>query len=132
MASWLSVMKNKKLINPSTRKYARDFLEYGENKEGHWNHDRVMEQIKRAVDIAEIKCPKRNGWHHVWVCDHRIDTTRMVEDDTRKALAEMEDFKNEKYLIEHFLISKGHIPVFLPKFHPELNPIERVWVQLKS
>ena len=27
--------------------------------------------------------------------------------------------------------SEGHIPVFLPKFHPELNPIERVWAQLK-
>ena len=27
--------------------------------------------------------------------------------------------------------SKGHIPVFLPKFHPKLNPIEKVWAQLK-
>ena len=28
-------------------------------------------------------------------------------------------------------MQKGHITVFLPKFHPELNPIERVWAQLK-
>jgi len=49
----------------------------------------------------------------------------------RETLAEMDDFKNEKSLIEHLLIWKGHIPVFLPKFHPELNPIERVWAQLK-
>lgn len=55
----------------------------------------------------------------------------MVGDDIRKILAEMDDFKNEKSLIEHYLISNGHIPVFLPKFDPELNPIERVWVQLK-
>ena len=41
------------------------------------------------------------------------------------------DFKNEKSMIEHFLVGKGHIPVFLPKFNPELNPIERVWAQLK-
>ena len=26
---------------------------------------------------------------------------------------------------------KGHIPAFLPKFHPKLTPIERVWAQLK-
>ena len=45
---------------------------------------------------------------------------------------EMEDFKNKKSLIEHFLISKGHIPVFLPKFHQGLKPIERVWAQLKQ
>jgi len=43
----------------------------------------------------------------------------------------MDDFKNEKCLIEHYLISKGHIPVFLTKFDPELNLTERVWAQLK-
>ena len=49
----------------------------------------------------------------------------------RKTLAEMDDFKHEKSLVEHYLVDKGHIAVFLPKFHPELNPIERVWAQLK-
>ena len=34
-------------------------------------------------------------------------------------------------MIERFLVGKAHIPIFLPKFHPELNPIERVWAQLK-
>ena len=43
----------------------------------------------------------------------------------------MEDFKTEKRFIKHFLISKGHIPVFLPKFYTELTPTERVWGQLK-
>ena len=162
-------------------------MEYGENKEGYWNRDKFMGQIKRAVEMAEIKYPKTDGWHHIWIFDHSschtamvddaldaskmnvnggkqrimrdpvwqgrvhkmnyslgvakgmrvvlqergVDTSRMVVEDMRKALAEMEDFKNEKCLIEHFLISKGHIPIFLPKFHPELNPIERVWAQLK-
>ena len=55
-----------------------------------------------------------------------VDTTGMVADKMRETLAEMDDFKNEKSLIKHLLIWKGHIPVFLPKFHPELNPIERV------
>ena len=29
------------------------------------------------------------------------------------------------------LIEKAHIPYFIQKFHPQLNPIERVWAQLK-
>ena len=177
-----------KLVNPSTRKYAREFLEYGENKEGYWNRDKFMEQIKRAVEMAEIKHPKNNGWCHVWVFDHSschaamaddaldvnkmnvnpggkqrkmrdtvrqgrvqkmnyalrvpkgmhavlqergVDVSGTAAENMKKALAEMEDFKNEKSLIERFLISKGHVSVFLPKFHRELNPIERVWAQLK-
>ena len=46
-----------KAINPSMKKYARAFLEYGENKEGYWIRDKFMEQIKRAVDMAELKYP---------------------------------------------------------------------------
>ena len=60
-----------------------------------------------------------------------VNTSRMVGDQMREILAEMDDFKDEKSLIEHYLTERGHIPVFLPKFHPELNPIERVWAQLK-
>ena len=40
----------------------------------------------------------------------------------RATLASHLNFKNEKC---------GHIPMFLPKYYPELNPIERVWTQLK-
>lgn len=46
-------------------------------------------------------------------------------------LASHSDFKNEKSRIETLLIKHGHIPICLPKYHPELNPIERVWAQLK-
>ena len=175
-------------VNPSQKQYARAFLEYGENREGYWNRDRFIDQMKQAVEIAEIKYPKSEGWRHVWVFDHSschnamaddaldvnkmnvnpggkqrimrdtvwqgkaqsltfslgipkgmkrvlqergVDTTGMIADDMRKTLGEHDDFKNEKSMIEHFLLEKGHIPIFLPKYHPELNPIERVWAQLK-
>ena len=45
----------------------------------------------------------------------------------RKDFAEHTDFKCEKSMIEIFLVKRGHITLFLPKFHPKLNPIERVW-----
>ena len=49
----------------------------------------------------------------------------------RETLAKHSDFRDEKSMIEHILIDSAYIPCFLPKFHPELNPIERVWAQLK-
>ena len=45
----------------TNRKYARQFLEYGESK------DRFIAQMHRAIEIAEIKYPKEDGWRHVWV-----------------------------------------------------------------
>ena len=60
-----------------------------------------------------------------------INTATLNIDDMRTILAQHEDFKNEKPRVISFLESKGHIALFLPKFHPELNPIERVWGQAK-
>ena len=42
-------------------------------------------------------------------------------------LSQHDDFKNEKNSLETLLSGKGHTAVFLPKFHCELNGIERVW-----
>ena len=61
-----------KAINPSTKKYGRVFLEYGENKEGHWTRDRFMEQIKQVVEMAELKYPPQDGWRHVWNEGHSL------------------------------------------------------------
>ena len=56
----------------------------------------------------------------------------MKADDMRDILSSHPDFQNEKSMIEHFLFEeKGHIVYMLPKFHCELNPIERVWAQAK-
>ena len=55
----------------------------------------------------------------------------MKLEDMRKELASHEDFKNEKTKIEHFLNGRGHCCMLLPKFHCEINPIERCWAQAK-
>lgn len=52
--------------------------------------------------------------------------------EMRDILQQHEDFKNEKPKVIQFLESKGHTAYFLPKFHPELNPIERVWAMSKQ
>jgi len=48
-----------------------------------------------------------------------------------------DDFKNQKsgleeiYINHNLLYNKNHQLKFLPKFHPELNMIERVWSRMK-
>ena len=60
-----------------------------------------------------------------------INTRKMKLDDMREELASHSDFRDEKSQVEHFLNSRGHGCIMLPKFHCELNPIERCWAQSK-
>ncbi|KAF7320910.1 hypothetical protein HMN09_00177700 [Mycena chlorophos] len=48
-----------------------------------------------------------------------------------RCLASQADFKAEKPLLQVLIEKRGHICLFLPKFHCELNPIEMVWAELK-
>ena len=47
-------------------------------------------------------------------------------------MASHEDFANEKTVVEKVVEERGHICIFIPKFHCELNPIERVWCHAKK
>ena len=56
----------------------------------------------------------------------------MKADDMRKKLKEMHDFKYEKTKVESKISARGHRCVFIPKYHCEVNPIERVWGHAKQ
>ena len=57
-----------------------------------------------------------------------IGTCHLNAGQMREVLKSHPDFKNEKSTIERFLVEeRGHIVYMLPKFHCELNLIERVW-----
>ena len=43
----------------------------------------------------------------------------------------MQDFKNQSTILEEEVKGRGHQCVYLPKFHCELNPIERCWCHAK-
>ena len=60
-----------------------------------------------------------------------INMERMLADDMRVVLSNHDDFVQEKTIVEHCLERRGHLVYFLPKFHCELNAIERVWGQAK-
>lgn len=44
-----------------------------------------------------------------------------------KVISLQDDFANEKPLLQSYIEGRGHVCLFLPKFHCELNPIEMVW-----
>lgn len=59
-----------------------------------------------------------------------VDTRGMNADKLREVLGE--HFKYEKSRIECYLTEENnYIMYMLPKYHCELNPIERVWSQSK-
>ena len=45
-------------------------------------------------------------------------------------LSHQEDFVNQILMLEQLITSCGHLCIFLPKFHCELNPIEMVCVYI--
>ena len=50
----------------------------------------------------------------------------------REALNTFEDFKTKKSLLEEKVESRGHLCIFSPKFHCELNATEWVWCHAKK
>ena len=64
--------------------------------------------------------------------ERNVSVTKMVAEDMRQALQSMPDFKYKKTKVETLLIDNGYKAYFIPKFHCELNPIERVWAQSKK
>ena len=43
-----------------------------------------------------------------------------------------EDFKNSKTILPELIESRGHMCIYIPKYHCELNPIERCWCHAKK
>ncbi len=60
-----------------------------------------------------------------------INTSTLKLDDMRVILNCHDDFKNEKSALHTILERRGHTVLFLPKFHCELNGIERIWGHAK-
>jgi len=80
------------------------------------------------------KLGKQNGWNDgtpkgaaMILKERGINTSRLKLEDMQVILSQHDDFKNEKNALETMLESRGHVAVFLAKFHCELNGIERVW-----
>ena len=67
-----------------------------------------------AEDVAIADAEIKSAPDDEWCCLHQI-------------LALQEDFRSEKPLIQSIIEDAGHVCLFLPRFHCELNPIEMLW-----
>ena len=77
---------------------------------------------KQAVGIGKgesINVPVHVGWADQVPCCLEF------------LLSEQADFKEQQNAIQELVLSRGHFCIFLPKFHPELNFIERYWSRAK-
>jgi hypothetical protein len=70
--------------------------------------DTVLEEASEVIDELQNR----------WCCLSRV-------------LSLQDDFINEKPKIQHDLEGRGHICMFYPKFHCEINPIEMLWGYMK-
>ena len=61
-------------------KSALAVLEIGENRQGYCTGERFMEQVAKAVKIAEVKYPTSQRYHHIWCFDHSCNHTAFSED----------------------------------------------------
>ena len=61
-----------------------------------------------------------------------VETVGMKAKEMRELLKTFPDFKNQKAKLEDYVENRDHVCIYYPKFHCELNPIERVWYQAKN
>ena len=61
-----------------------------------------------------------------------INTDGMVALKMREILNQYEDFSNKKTILEEMIEARGHLCMYYPKFHCELNPMERCWCHAKK
>ena len=91
-------------------------------RDGLW--ESKPQRMNYAIGIPKGLC--------VVLEEQGVNTHGMNGDEIRAILGSHPDFKNEKSTVEHFLTEeRRHIAYFLPEYHPELNPIERIWAQAK-
>ena len=60
-----------------------------------------------------------------------VSTIGLKKEDMVKKVEQMRDFKFQKNKVEEKILNQGHRVMFLPKFHCELNPVERMWCHAK-
>ena len=60
-----------------------------------------------------------------------VDVKGLNAEKMRERLNQFDDFASQVTILEELVRSKGHVCLYLPKYHCELNPIERNWCHAK-
>lgn len=61
-----------------------------------------------------------------------VNTKGMNAEKLREELSKHDDFRDTTTLLQERIESRGHLYMYFPKFHCELNAIERCWCHAKK
>ena len=78
-----------------------------------------------------VTCDDRPKGMRIVLQEHGVDTSGMRVADMHIVLGSHVNLKNEKTALKHLVQEKGQRAIHIPKFHCELNPIERAWGEAK-
>lgn len=118
---------------PSHKKYCDDSLNADKMNVRPGGKQPVMRDTMFEGKVQRMVLPDGTPKGMKMVLEERnIDTKDMVAAKMKKELNKFDDFKNKKSILEERVELRGHICLYLPKFHCELNPIERCWCQAKK
>ena len=93
----------------------------------------LMRDTKWAGEIQTMVLPDGQAKGMKLVLEERgVDTTGMKTNEMRDILKGFDDFKASKTILEEYIEMRGHLCLYIPKYHCELSPIERVWCFAKK
>ncbi|KIK82326.1 hypothetical protein PAXRUDRAFT_153951 [Paxillus rubicundulus Ve08.2h10] len=86
--------------------------------------------VPKGIKAVLVEC----GLYNTDLCGkcERCDPNSDVACCNKRILEQWPDFGEQKSLVQETIESLGHMCIFLPKFHCELNPIEFFWGQVKK
>ncbi|RPA71955.1 hypothetical protein BJ508DRAFT_245125 [Ascobolus immersus RN42] len=84
-------------------------------------------------DVFRADCPTSHGRPGCPSDPEDPDTGKVVgKCCARTLLANQKDFRSQRGKLEEMVTARGHKIIFYPKFHCELNFIERYWASVKA
>lgn len=118
---------------PSHRKLPEDALNADRMNVGPGGKQPRMHNTVWGGSVQKLvdECSIPRGMRAV-LEERGVDTAGIRAKDMRQTLKTFPDFKGQKTILEEYIVQRGQLCMFYPKFHCELSPIERVWCQSKK
>ena len=118
---------------PSHRKFPEDGLNATAMNVRPGGKQPVMRDTSWNDRIQKMTLPDGTPKGMKRVLQERgVDCSGLNADKMREILSKHKDFVEQKTILEEMVEKRGHICLFFPKFHCELNPIERNWCHSKK
>jgi hypothetical protein len=86
-------------------------------------------------NVLEEKCPNSNSTKVKmmnWLSEKNIPYSPEMFKPELYALIKIHKPHYQKYRVDKIMASYGHTILRLPPYHPDLNPIETIWAQVKQ